>query len=219
MDWNFILEITPMLLSAMRITLFATVVGMLIALVLGLVWAILRMLPFPFIKYPVTAVVEFIRSTPLLVQLYFAFYILPDFGISLPALWIGVGMLGLHYSAYTAEVYRAGLESVPNGQWEACRALNLPPGVAFTRIILPQALPPVLPALGNYAIAMFKETPLLSAITVVEMLNTAKNIGSEHFRYLEPVTIVGILFLLVSISASWGVGRIERSMNLESRSI
>jgi polar amino acid transport system permease protein len=153
--------------------------------------------------------VEFVRSTPLLIQLYFLYYVLPEYGLTLSPLVIGILALGLHYSCYTAEVYRAGIEAVPRGQWEAARALSLSPQATWRRVILPQAVPPTLPVLGNYLIAMFKDTPLLAAITVMEMLQTAKLIGAESFRYLEPLTITGVVFLVVSLAASCLVRHLE----------
>jgi len=123
--------------------------------------------------------------------------------------FIKVG-IALHYACYTAEVYRAGLESVPRGQWEAVTALNFSPWRAYRQVILPQAIRPVLPALGNYLIAMFKDTPVLSAITVVEIMQQAKNIGSDSFRYLEPITLVGVFFLLISISLAGVVRQVEK---------
>ncbi len=215
-DWGYATEVFPQLIVAMRVTIAAALGGMGIALVLGLVWAVLRRLPWRPAALAATWFVEFVRSTPLLVQLYFFFYLLPDYGLRMSAFVTGVLALGLHYSAYTAEVYRAGIDGVPRGQWEAARALNLSPATTFFRVVLPQAIPPILPALGNYLIAMFKETPLLSAITVIEVLGTAKNLGSENFRYLEPVTIVGGLFLAVSLVASQGVRRLERRINPET---
>lgn len=157
--------------------------------------------------------VEFIRSTPLLVQLFFIFYVLPEIGISLSPFVAGVAGLGLHYSTYLAEVYRSGIKAVPKGQWEASTALNFSKLQVWTRVILPQAIPPVVPMLGNYFIVMFKETPLLSAITLVEMMQTAKMIGSSSFRYLEAFTIVGILFLLLSYPSSLVVRRLEQKTN------
>jgi polar amino acid transport system permease protein len=154
--------------------------------------------------------VEFVRDTPLLVQLYFLYFvILPAAGLPLSALWTGIVGIGAHYSAYTAEVYRAGIEGVPKGQWEAARALNFSVWQTWTAIILPQAIPKVIPALGNYLIAMFKDTPILSSIGVLEMLEQAQIIGSETFRYLEPMTEVGLLFLLVSYPSSRLVRRLE----------
>ena len=117
--------------------------------------------------------------------------------------------LGLHYAAYCSEVYRAGIESVPRTQWEAATALSIGRGVTWRRIILPQAIARVVPALGNYLVAMFKDTPLLSAITVVELLQAAKIAGSETFRYVEPLTLVGILYLLLSLVSAAGIRALE----------
>jgi len=167
------------------------------------------MAPVRIVAGTVFWIVEFVRSTPLLIQLYFLYYVLPEYGVVLSPLAIGILALGLHYSCYTAEVYRAGIEAVPTGQWEAARALNLTPRAIWLRIVLPQALPPAVPVLGNYLIAIFKETPLLAAITVMEMLQTAKLIGAESFRYLEPLTITGAVFLLVSLLASFAMRRLE----------
>ncbi|MNR36663.1 putative glutamine ABC transporter permease protein GlnM [compost metagenome] len=109
-----------------------------------------------------------------------------------------------------SEVFRSGIEAVPRGQWEASRALNFSPKHTWMNIVLPQALPPVIPVMGNYLITMFKETPILSAITLVELLQTAKAIGSGSFRYLEAFTLVGLLFLLLSYPSSLLVGKLER---------
>lgn len=115
-DWQFAFTLVPALLSAFGVTVHATLWGMSLALVLGLFWAIARRSRSVFIAWPTTWTVEFIRSTPLLVQLYFLFYVLPSFGLSLSPFLTGVLALGVHYSAYTAEVYRAGIEEVPKGQ-------------------------------------------------------------------------------------------------------
>jgi polar amino acid transport system permease protein len=180
-----------------------------LALVLGMVWAILRRAHHRILSVAIFWVVEFIRSTPLLVQIYFLFFVLPEAGIRLSPLTTGVLALGLHYSAYTAEVYRAGIEGVPKGQWEAAIALNMKPWHTWRAVILPQALPPVIPALGNYLIAMFKDTPMLASITVLELLQTAKLIGAESFRYLEPLTLVGLLFLAISLLSSRFIRALE----------
>lgn len=207
-DWAFAWEILPRLLEGAWITLQATVVGFALALVVGLLLALGRRGP-RLLSWPVTAFIEFVRSTPLLVQLYVLYFILPNFGISMSAFLTGVIGLGLHYGTYLSEVYRAGIENVPRGQWEAAVALNFDTRTMWTNIVLPQAFPPMLPAFGNYFIVMFKETPLLSAITVVELLQTAKIIGSRTFSYVEPYTLVGIIFLMLSYPAALVVNRLE----------
>jgi polar amino acid transport system permease protein len=211
-NWEFTLAIRPELARALRITVAATLVGAALALVLGLALALLRRSSIRGLGAATGWVVEFVRNTPLLIQIYVLFYVLPRFGFSMTPFVTGVLALGVHYSAYTSEVYRAGIDSVPRGQWEAAAALNLPRARTFFRVILPQALPPVVPALGNYMVAMFKDTPLLSTITVMELLFTAKNLGAETFRYLEPFTLVGLLFLIVSLAAAGGIRMLERRM-------
>jgi polar amino acid transport system permease protein len=208
-NWEYAFSVLPEMLRAFGVTLQATIAGFILAVLLGLMWTMLRLAPLRFVAKAAFWIVEFVRSTPLLIQLYFLYYVLPEYGVSLSPLAIGIVALGLHYSCYTAEVYRAGIEAVPKGQWEAARALNLSQATTWRRVILPQAIPPTFPMLGNYLIAMFKETPLLAAITVMEMLQTAKLIGAESFRYLEPLTITGAVFLVASLLASYGVRRLE----------
>ena len=198
-DWNFVWQIMPTLLQGLKITLLASVLGAIVAAIVGLGFAILRRSPSALVSKPTGFVVEFIRGTPLLVQLYFIFYVLPDIGIRLPPLVAGVIGLGLHYGTYAAEVYRGGIENVPRGQWEAARATNLSMRQTWIHVILPQAIPPMIPALANYLVAMFKETPLLSAITVLELMNQAKSVANSSYRYIEPMTLVGVFFLVMSL--------------------
>jgi polar amino acid transport system permease protein len=201
-DWSFVGEILPLLAQASLVTLAATVLGFAIAVTLGLAFAIGRMYGPLWLSVPLTGFIEFIRSTPLLIQIFFIFFVFPEIGITLGAMTAGVLALGIHYATYCSEVYRAGLANIPRGQWEASTALNLSPYHTFRDVIIPQAIPPVVPALGNYLVALFKDTPLLSAIAVLELMQTAKIIGSEEFRYTEPITIVGAIFLLFSLIAA-----------------
>ncbi|ESR24568.1 ectoine/hydroxyectoine ABC transporter permease subunit EhuD [Lutibaculum baratangense] len=213
-DWNYAIEILPILARASIVTIQATLLGFVLAAVLGLVFAVLRMSRARWVSLPVAALVEFVRSTPLLIQIFFIFFVLPEFGITIGALTAGILALGLHYATYCSEVYRAGLENIPRGQWEASLALNLSPYHTFRDIIIPQAIPPIVPALGNYLVALFKETPLLSAIAVLELMQTAKILGSESFRYTEPITLVGLFFLVFSLAAAWLIRRVEARLSL-----
>ncbi|HEY9094909.1 MAG TPA: ectoine/hydroxyectoine ABC transporter permease subunit EhuD [Hydrogenophaga sp.] len=212
-DWAYAAEALPLLAEASIITVQATVMGFAVALVVGLVFAIGRMAGPQWSRLVVGGLVEFIRSTPLLIQIFFLYYVMPEFGLTLDAMPTGVLALGLHYGAYCAEVYRAGLSNVPKGQWEAAVALNLSPWTTFKNIILPQAIPPIVPALGNYLVALFKETPLLSVIAVLELMQTAKILGSESFRYVEPITLVGLFFLIFSLVSASLIRRVERLLN------
>lgn len=208
-DWAYAWTLLPVLGPALAVTIQATLAGMAIALSAGLLLALARRAPSGALAWIATGFVEFVRSTPLLVQLYFLFYVLPGLGVTLSAFATGALGLGLHYAAYCSEVYRAGIESVPRGQWEAASALNFGRAATWARIVLPQAFARVVPALGNYLVAMFKDTPLLSAITVVELLQAAKIAGAESFRYVEPLTLVGVLFLALSLAAASGVRLLE----------
>ncbi|WP_306370637.1 ectoine/hydroxyectoine ABC transporter permease subunit EhuD [Nocardiopsis sp. CC223A] len=202
-EWTF--QILPDLMRGLAVTVQATLLGYLIALVLGLAIAMVRRVPV--VGTAVHAVMEFVRTTPLLVQLVFVFALAPS---TVSALTVGIAVLGVHYSAYTAEVYRSGIEGVARGQWEAARALSLPASRTWGAVVLPQAIRKVIPALGNYLIAMFKDTPLLLAITVVELLAMARQVGSADFRVVEAFTVVGFLFLLVSIPSAIIIRRLER---------
>jgi polar amino acid transport system permease protein len=201
-DWTYTREILPDLAAASLVTLEATLLGFALALVLGLMLALLRMSRSRWLSTPSGLLVEGIRSTPLLIQVFFIFFVFPDWGIALPPLTAGVLALGLHYATYCSEVYRAGIEGVPRGQWEAAVALNMGGVATFRDVVLPQAIPPIVPALGNYFIAIFKDTPILSAIAVLELMQTAKILGSENFRYTEPITLVGVFFLAFSLLAA-----------------
>lgn len=205
-NWEIAWQVMPKILQGLVVTLEAVAGGMAIALILGLLWAMLRRTKIKFVSWPTWAFVEFIRNTPLLVQLFFVYYVMTDVvGRGLSPLLTGILVLGLHYSCYTAEVYRAGLDAVAKGQWNAAKALNLNAYQTYRYVILPQAVPPILPNLGNYLIAMLKEAPLLSVITVLEVLRAAQVFGNEHYRYLEPLTIVGVLFILLSLLAGLSV--------------
>jgi len=213
-DFGYALRITPLLLHACLYTIGITIVGFAIALVLGLALAILRRSPIAFVARPTAFFIEFVRSTPLLIQVYVLFYVAPLYGLTLSALVAGTIGIAIHYGCYVSEVYRAGLNGVPRGQWEAACALSMPRTSMWRSVIMPQAIRPVIPSLGNYLVAMFKDTPVLSAITVVEVMQQAKDIGSETFRYLEPITLTGLFFLLISVTFAAGVRHIEARVRL-----
>lgn len=207
-SWDHTVEVFPQLLKGLQITVLATVVGMVIAAILGLVVAIVRRSGVKVVTIPVGILTEFIRSTPLLVQLVFANLLFTQF----PSLAVGCVVLGIHYATYMSEVYRAGIDAVPPGQWEAATALDLPKSRTWRAVILPQAIRNTLPGLGNYAISMFKETPFLAFIYVVEMYAAAQAYGGANFRYIEAITLAGLLFLLVSYPTSLLVRRMENRL-------
>lgn len=211
-DWAFANSILPILLRGLLVTIEAAMLGFLVAAVLGLVLAALKASQLRLVSWPARIITEFVRDTPLLVQLFFLYYVLPDYGIVLPAFLTGALALGVQYSAYTSEVYRAGLESITHGQVEAARALDLPALRTFGFIVLPQALPRIIPALGNYLISITKDVPVLSVVSVLEMLNVAKIIGDRTFNYMIPLSMVGALYLIMTLVASAGVRYLDTHM-------
>ncbi|MEU0965551.1 ectoine/hydroxyectoine ABC transporter permease subunit EhuD [Streptomyces sp. NPDC005917] len=211
-DWSAVSEFMPHFWDGLLVTLEALVLGSLISFSLGLVWTLLMRTPTRWVRWPVGVVTEFVRNTPLLVQLFFLFYVLPEWGLTFSALTTGVFAIGLHYSTYTMQVYRAGIEAVPVGQWEAATALNLPARRTWAVVILPQALRRVVPPLGNYVISMLKDTPILMSITVLEMLGQARLFSQQHFQFTEPVTVIGVAFIVISYLASLLLRTLERRL-------
>jgi polar amino acid transport system permease protein len=207
--WDFTWEILPRLIVATGNTLLAAGLGYAIAVVLGLVLALAQRTPSRVLTLAVREAVEFIRSTPLVLQIFFVFYVGPQFGIRLSPWTAGMIAIGLHYAAYLSEVYRGGLDSVPKGQWEAATSLNLSTARTYFRVIIPQALPPSLAGMGNYLVGIFKDTPMLSVIGVAELMHTANAIGSETYRFLEPYTLVGVIFLAISLPTAAGISLFE----------
>ncbi len=195
-SWEFAAEILPELLQYfVRVTLLVTLIGTAIAAGLGLIVAIVtRVLP-KFAALPIRWVMDFIRMTPLPIQLLFIYVL---FSPPLSPVQVGIIVIGVHYSTYMAESYRAGIESIRQGQWEAATALSLPKRRTWQAVILPQAIRATLPSLGNWGIAMFKDTPFLIIIGAVEMVTRAQTLGDRTFNYVEPFTIAGLIFLAAS---------------------
>lgn len=211
-DNDFAISIMPNLLKGFWLTLQITFFAFVISLVLGLVVAIIRFVKIPVVSMIFDFYVSFVRGTPLLVQAYIAFFVFPLWGIGLPALPTGILVLGINYSAYCAEVYRSGIEQVAKGQWEASRALSMPSGRTWMRIVVPQAVRPIVPVMGNYLIMMFKDSAILSSITLLELMGTSLQIGGNYYMYLEPMTIAGLLYLAISFPSSLLIRRLERRL-------
>ncbi|MDR0810139.1 MAG: ectoine/hydroxyectoine ABC transporter permease subunit EhuD [Gemmobacter sp.] len=207
--WEFTWAILPRLLAATLNTLMAAGIGYAIALVVGLALALGQRSGSRALTLALREFIEFVRSTPLVLQIFFIFYVGPQFGITLSPWVSGMLAIGLHYSAYLSEVYRAGIEAVPRGQWEACRALNMSTRDTYRRIVIPQALPASIPGMGNYLVGIFKDTPMLSVIGVAELMQAANSIGSETYRFLEPYTMVGVIFLAISLPVAGLVHLLE----------
>ena len=212
--WDFAIEILPQMLLATLNTILAAGIGYAIAAIVGLLFLLGQRTPIKLVNVINREIVEFIRSTPLLIQLFFVYFVLPQFGITLSAWVCGMITIGLHFGTYLSEVYRGALEGVPRTQWEACRALNFSTFYTYRKIVLPQAFPIAIPGMGNYLVGIFKDTPLLSTIGVAELFHAATAVGGYHYRYLEPYTIVRVIFLILSIPAAIWIRKIEKNVNL-----
>ncbi len=208
--WEWTWELLPRFIDATGKTLIAAGGGYIIAVVLGLFLALAQRSPSKALTLVVREFVELIRSTPLLLQIFFIFYVGPQFGILLSPWTSGLIAIGLHYAAYLSEVYRGGIESVPKGQWEAAKAINMSTAMTYRRIVIPQALPPAISGMGNYLVGIFKDTPMLSVIGVAELMHTANAVGSQSYRYLEPYTMVGVIFLVISLPSAFFIARFEK---------
>jgi len=208
-SWDHAIAVLPDLLwTFLTVTLVVTIIGSIIAAILGLIIALgRRTAPRP-VSAVITLVMNFIRMTPLVVQLLFAYYVFT----TVPPLVLGTIIIGIHYATYMAEVYRAGIDAVPPGQWEATTALSMSPGRTWRAVIIPQALRSTLPALANYVISMFKDTPFLMVITVTEMVREAQLYGGANFRYVEAITLAGIIFLAASLLSSVLARRLEKRL-------
>ncbi|GGA63169.1 ectoine/hydroxyectoine ABC transporter permease subunit EhuD [Pseudoclavibacter endophyticus] len=206
-SWSHAWAALPQLIEGfLTVTLIVTVLGSAIAAVLGLVIALVRRTAPRPVAGIVTFVMNFVRMTPIVVQLLFVYYAFT----SVPPLTLGIIIFGIHYATYMAEVYRAGIEAVPRGQWEATTALSMSRRRTWTAVVIPQAIRSTLPALGNYVVSMFKDTPFLAVITVTDMVRAAQLYGGSNFRYIEAITLAGIFFLIASYPTSLLIRRLEK---------
>jgi polar amino acid transport system permease protein len=205
----------PDLLEGVKLTVALTLASMAIALVFGLLLALARRRPpKSAMNIAATVFVELIRGTPLLLQLFYIFYVFPFFGIRLGNIEAGILGLAINYGAYLSEVFRAGIEAVDKGQWEAAQALGMADRLTMALVILPQAIRIVIPPIGNYFISLFKDTALVSTISISELMFSGQLLAAETFKYLQIYSIVFMIYLAISYPASLGVKWLERRMAL-----
>ncbi|MFO1038026.1 MAG: amino acid ABC transporter permease [Geminicoccaceae bacterium] len=198
------------LLTGLLITVMLTIIVISLSLVTALAVALGRMYGPAPLRWFLGAYVEIMRGTPLLLQLIYIYYVLPEVGIRLDAFSASVLGLTLNYSAYISEVYRSGIQAIGRGQSDAAAALGMTRPLAMRRIILPQAIRIVIPALGNFLISLFKDTALCSVVSVQEVLFTAQLMAARNYQYFTLYTLVGIFYFAVSFPTSQLVGWLER---------
>jgi polar amino acid transport system permease protein len=197
-DWSVVWNNWDRLLDGARMTVILAASTMVLALPGGLLLAVLRLSPFRPVRAGATAFVEFFRATPLILQIYWVFYVLPAaFDIALSDFWTALVGLSLNVSSFNSETFRAGILSVRAGQWNAGLALGMSKAAVFRKIVLPQAFMRVLPALASTWVSLFKDTSLVSIIAVADLSYVALKIRSESFRVLEVLTAMAALYCLM----------------------
>jgi polar amino acid transport system permease protein len=203
-------EFLPILLQGAVVTVQVTMLSFLLSSAIGLVLALGKLSPVRAISVCASTVINVIRGLPIIVQLFYIYFVLPDIGIQLTAFQAGVFGLGIAYSAYQAENFRAGIEAVDPGQREAALAMGMRPALLMRRVILPQAFRIALPPYGNTLVMMLKDSSLVSTITVAEMTRAGQLIASSTFQNMTVYTLVALLYLAMSLPLVWGLRRLER---------
>ena len=208
-------EFLPILLEGLRLTLIVTAGSLVLSTVLGLVWALMRVSGVRALVWISKAVVNLIRGIPIIVQLFYIYFVLPEFGIKLSAMQAAILGLGIAYSAYQAENFRAGIEAIDFGQIEAAQSLGMSWAMTMRRVILPQAFRIVLPPYGNTMIMMLKDSSQASTITVAELALKGQMIASSTFKNGTVFTLVALLYLCMSVPLILLVGWLERRAKQE----
>jgi putative glutamine transport system permease protein len=205
-------ENLPLLLSGLQVTVLLALASLALALVVGTLIGVVRVLPLPVIRALGTAWVEFFRNSPLLVQMFIWFYGLPQLGISLPPFLAAVVALGIYTSAFVAEVVRAGIQAISGGQVDASRSLGMTYLQTMRFVVLPQAFATTVPPLGNLAIALAKNTSIASTIAVADLLYQGEVLNAASFKTYEVFAAVAVLYLVLTIPLSIGVNFLERRL-------
>jgi polar amino acid transport system permease protein len=203
-------EFLPILLQGAGLTIVVTVGSLLFSTLLGLVWAMMRVSGIPALSWIAKSVVNVIRGIPIIVQLFYIYFVLPDFGVTFTALQAAIIGLGIAYSAYQAENFRAGIEAIDKGQIEAAQSIGMGWAMTMRRVILPQAVKIMLPPYGNIMVMMLKDSSQASTITVAELALQGRLIASSTFQNSTVFTLVALLYLTMSIPLILLVAHLER---------
>ncbi|MFL8992081.1 amino acid ABC transporter permease [Pseudomonas sp. QLc11A] len=212
------LDFLPILLSGAVVTLQVTVASFLLSSVIGLVLALMMVSKVRTISLFAITVVNLIRGLPIIVQLFYIYFVLPEFGIQLTAMQAGIIGLGIAYSAYQAENFRAGIQAIQQGQIEAAESLGMRGFMVMRRVVLPQAFRIALPPYGNTLVMMLKDSSLVSTITVVEMTRAGQLIASSTFENMTIYTLVALLYLSLSLPLSFALRRLEKRLGMRKTS-
>ncbi|MDR6192907.1 polar amino acid transport system permease protein [Agrobacterium pusense] len=205
MDFSLtdITDFMPRLLWGALATIELTLTSIVFAVTIGLVLAMVRLSSRRLFTIPAALFVDLIRGTPLLLQIFYIYYVLPLAGVTLNSFTAGVIALSLNYAAYLSEVFRSGIIAVAPGQREAAWSLGIPSRETMTRVILPQAVRIVIPAVGNYFVSLFKDSALVSVIALTELMRAGQLLASSTFKHFEIFTMVALIYLAISYPATW----------------
>ena len=207
-EWHFevVWENLPLMLSGIWLTVLLSILSMLVGAVLGLVIALARLSRWKGLRFLAYCYTEMFRTTPLLIQIVWVFYVLPLLtGITLSPFNSGLLAFGLNIAAFMAEIYRAGITSVDRGQTDASLALGMTRAQLMRRILIPQAVTRMIPPIGTMWISLFKDTSLLSAIGVTELMYQARFLAVDTYRPVEIFTICAVIYFLITFPQSLGV--------------
>jgi polar amino acid transport system permease protein len=197
--WRDTTEFLPILMSGVALTIIVTLGSLVLSTMLGLVWALMRVSGIGFLTGLSAGVINVIRGIPIIVLLFYLYFVMPEFGLTLTALQAAILGLGIAYSAYQAENFRAGIEAIDKGQIEAAQAIGMSWWLTMRRVVLPQAVRIVLPPYGNVMIMMLKDSSQASTITVAELALQGKLIASSTFKNTSVFTLVALMYLTMSI--------------------
>lgn len=211
-DWAAIPGMMPALLEGLKVTVLLTLVIMAISLVVALPVALARMSSHRWLRFPSTIYVQVLRGTPVLLQLFYLYYVLPFAGIELNAWTAGIIGMSAAYSAYLSEIYRAGIEAIDKGQTEAALSLGMSRFQVMKIVVLPQAFRIVIPPIGNMFVGLFKDTSLLSILTIRELMFQGQLLAATNFRHVTIFTVVAILYLAVCWPSAAIIDRLEKKL-------
>jgi polar amino acid transport system permease protein len=197
--WRDTVEFLPILMSGVALTIIVTIGSLLLSTVLGLIWALMRVSGIGVLTGLSAGLINVIRGIPIIVLLFYLYFVMPEFGVTLSALQAAILGLGIAYSAYQAENFRAGIEAIDKGQIEAAQAIGMSWWQTMRRVVLPQAVKIVLPPYGNVMIMMLKDSSQASTITVAELALQGKLIASSTFKNTSVFTLVALMYLTMSI--------------------
>jgi polar amino acid transport system permease protein len=214
-DSSLLFDSLPHLLRGLVVSLEIAFISSCIGIFLGILIALGQRTSNYFVQATLFVYVNIIRGTPMLIQILFAYYVLPQWGIRLEPFWTASIMIGLNSSAYISQVMRSGIQSIAKGQWEAAYVLGFSKIQTLRFIILPQAIKNVLPSLANEFITLIKDSSLASIIGVTELAKEGRIIISRTYDSFTIFTIIGLLYIMVTWTVSYLVYRLEKRMNTD----